>query len=133
MISLGAMYSIGLMVIGLEFSLLIGVIAGILSFVPFLGTAIGLAMASVAMITQADTLINLWKVFLVFGIGQFIEGNILTPKLVGEQLGLHPVIVIFSVLAGGHLFGFSGILLALPVAAVMWVLIKSLSEDPRTD
>ena len=133
MISLGAMYSIGLMVIGLEFSLLIGVIAGILSFVPFLGTAIGLVMASVAMITQVDTLIDLWKVFLVFGIGQFIEGNILTPKLVGEQLGLHPVIVIFSVLAGGHLFGFSGILLALPVAAVMWVLIKSLSEDPRTD
>ena len=130
MISLGVMYSVGLMVIGLEFSLLIGVIAGILSFVPFLGTAIGLAMASLAMITQADSLIELWKVFLVFGIGQFIEGNILTPKLVGEQLGLHPVIVIFAVLAGGHLFGFSGILLALPIAAVIWVLIKSLSEDP---
>ena len=133
MISLGAMYSLGLTLIGLEFSLLIGVIAGILSFVPFLGTAIGLAMASVAMITQADNFIDLWKVFLVFGIGQFIEGNILTPKLVGEQLGLHPVIVIFAVLAGGHLFGFSGILLALPVAAVIWVLIKSLMEDPSVD
>lgn len=129
MVSLGAMYSAGLMMIGLEFSLLIGVVAGILSFVPFLGTATGLLMASMAMISQADHLIELWKVFLVFGVGQFIEGNILTPKLVGEQLGLHPVIVIFAVLAGGHLFGFTGILVALPVAAVMLVVIKYIAED----
>ncbi len=132
MLSLGAMYCAGLLLIGLEFSLLIGVVAGILSFVPFLGTAIGLIMASMVMITQADHFLEVWKVFLVFGVGQFIEGNFLTPKLVGEQVGLHPVIVIFAVLAGGHLFGFSGILLALPVAAVMWVIIKNLADNTST-
>lgn len=129
MISLGAMYFVGLLIIGLQFSLLIGVISGILSFVPFLGTAIGLLMASMVMIAQADSILELWKVFAVFSVGQFIEGNFLTPKLVGDKINLHPVVVIFAVLTGGQLFGFMGILLALPVAAVAWVIIKNLAED----
>ncbi len=134
MISLGAMYFVGLLIIGLQFSLLIGVISGILSFVPFLGTATGLLMASTVMIAQADSILELWKVFAVFSVGQFIEGNFLTPKLVGDKINLHPVVVIFAVLAGGQLFGFMGILLALPVAAVAWVIIKNLAEDtPEVD
>ena len=134
MISLGAMYFVGLLIIGLQFSLLIGVISGILSFVPFLGTAIGLLMASMVMIAQADSILELWKVFAVFSVGQFIEGNFLTPKLVGDKINLHPVVVIFAVLTGGQLFGFMGILLALPVAAVAWVIIKNLAEDtPEVD
>lgn len=124
MICLGLMYSIGLLLIGTEYSLLIGVVSGVLSFVPFLGTAVGLFIASVVMIMQADQWLAVWKVFAVFSVGQFIEGNFLTPKLVGDQIDLHPVVVIFAVMAGGQLFGFIGVLLALPVAAVIWVITK---------
>ena len=124
MISLAVMYSTGLWLIGLEFGLLIGIIAGLLSVVPYLGTFTGLALAAIAIVVQTGQWQPLWMVGLVFGVGQFIEGNILTPKLVGDKIDLHPVVVIFVVLAGGQLFGFTGILLALPVAAVAWVIIK---------
>ncbi len=124
MASLAVMYSTGLWLIGLEFGLLIGVIAGLLSVVPYLGTVTGLVLAAIAMVVQTGEWQQLWLVGLVFGIGQFIEGNILTPKLVGDKIDLHPVVVIFVVLAGGQLFGLTGVLLALPVAAVAWVIIK---------
>jgi len=124
MASLAFMYSTGLWLIGLDFGLLIGVVAGLLSVVPFLGTIIGLVLATIAMIVQTGEWQPLWMVGVVFGIGQFIEGNILTPKLVGDKIDLHPVVVIFVVLAGGQLFGFTGVLLALPLAAVVWVIIK---------
>ncbi len=124
MASLAFMYSTGLWLIGLEFGLLIGVIAGLLSVVPFLGTVTGLILAAIAMVVQTGDWHQLWMVGVVFGVGQFIEGNILTPKLVGDKIDLHPVVVIFVVLAGGQLFGLTGILLALPVAAVAWVIIK---------
>lgn len=124
MMSLAFMYSTGLWLIGLEFGLLIGAIAGLLSVVPFLGTIIGLVLATIAMLVQTGQWQELWLVVLVFGVGQFIEGNILTPKLVGDKIDLHPVVVIFVVLAGGQLFGFTGVLLALPTAAVGWVIIK---------
>jgi len=129
MLCLGAMYSIGLMLIGLQFSLIIGVIAGLLSFVPYLGTAVGVLIASITFLMQTGDLIDLWLIFVVFGVGQFVEGNILTPKLVGDQIDLHPVVVIFAVLAGGQLFGFIGILLALPIAAVIWVVAKRIRKD----
>lgn len=124
MASLALMYSTGLWLIGLEFGLIIGVIAGLLSVVPYLGTITGLVLAAIAMVVQTGNWQDLWMVGLVFGVGQFIEGNILTPKLVGDKIDLHPVVVIFVVLAGGQLFGLTGILLALPVAAVAWVIIK---------
>lgn len=124
MASLAVMYSVGLWLIGLEFGLLIGVIAGLLSVVPYLGTITGLVLAAFAMVVQTGEWQPLWMVGIVFGVGQFIEGNILTPKLVGDNIDLHPVVVIFVVLAGGQLFGFTGILLALPVAAAVWVIIK---------
>jgi len=132
MLCLGVMYSVGLMLIGLQYGLIIGVIAGLLSFVPYLGTGVGMLIASITFFMQTGELIDLWLIAVVFGVGQFVEGNILTPKLVGDQIDLHPVVVIFAVLAGGQLFGFVGILLALPLAAVIWVVAKRLREDFKT-
>ncbi len=124
MLSLAIIYSIGLRIIGLEFSLLIGVFAGLLSFIPYMGLIVGILVAGAAILFQTHDITNLLWVFLVFGIAQMIEGMFLTPVLVGDRIGLHPVTVIFAVLAGGQLFGFFGILLALPVFAVIAVLLR---------
>ncbi|GHA01420.1 AI-2E family transporter [Arenicella chitinivorans] len=124
MTGLGTIYAFGLSIIGLQFSLLVGLVAGIMSFIPYLGTAVGVILAGVLFVAQYQDWVALWKVALVFGIGQLIEGYLLTPWLVGDRIGLHPVAVIFAVLAGGHLFGFVGVLLALPVSAVLAVLIR---------
>jgi predicted PurR-regulated permease PerM len=125
MLALGVIYSIGLSLVGVEFSLLIGLFAGLLSFIPYMGLIIGVLIAGVAVLFQTEgELINLLWVFLVFGLAQIIEGMFLTPVLVGDRIGLHPVAVIFAVLAGGQLFGFFGILLALPVFAVLAVLLR---------
>jgi predicted PurR-regulated permease PerM len=124
MLALGVIYSVGLRIIGLEFSLLIGLFAGLLSFIPYMGLIVGILIAGIAMLFQTHDVTNLLWVFLVFGIAQMIEGMFLTPVLVGDRIGLHPVTVIFAVLAGGQLFGFFGILLALPVFAVIAVLLR---------
>ncbi|HFC92992.1 MAG TPA: AI-2E family transporter [Leucothrix mucor] len=124
MLALGIIYSIGLSIVGVEFSLLIGLFAGLLSFIPYMGLIIGVLIAGVAVLFQTGELISLFWVFFVFGIAQMIEGMFLTPILVGDRIGLHPVAVIFAVLAGGQLFGFFGILLALPVFAVLAVLLR---------
>jgi len=124
MLALGVIYSIGMRIIGLEFSLLIGFSAGLLSFIPYMGLIVGILIAGIAMLFQTHDVTNLLWVFLVFGVAQMIEGMFLTPVLVGDRIGLHPVTVIFAVLAGGQLFGFFGILLALPVFAVIAVLLR---------
>ncbi|MDX1810511.1 MAG: AI-2E family transporter [Gammaproteobacteria bacterium] len=124
MMALGAIYSIGLWIVGLEFSLLIGMLAGLVSFVPYLGFIVGIGVASVAAIVQFHDVVHLFPLFLVFGVGQIAESFLLTPLMVGDKIGLHPVAVIFAVLAGGQLFGFFGILMALPVAAVIMVLLR---------
>ena len=129
MIALGIIYSIGLKIAGLELALLIGMIAGLVSFVPYLGFIVGIVTASVAMLLQTQDIMQLWPVFIVFGVGQALEGMLLTPLLVGDKIGLHPVAVIFSVLAGGQLFGFIGVLLALPVAAVIAVVLRHLHQQ----
>jgi predicted PurR-regulated permease PerM len=90
--------------------------------VPYLGVIVGVVAASIAMLFQTQDVMQLIPVAIVFGIGQMLEGMVLTPLLVGDRIGLHPVTVIFAVLAGGQLFGFMGILLALPVASVLVVL-----------
>ena len=131
MIALGVIYTIGLSLLGLEFASLIGMGAGLLSIVPYLGSIVGVLVAAVAVIFQFQDVFHLVMVFLVFGVGQSAEGMYLTPKLVGDQIGLHPVAVIFAVLAGGQLFGFLGILLALPVAAVLNVLVRHARERYR--
>ena len=127
--ALGIIYSVGLAIIGLEFSLLIGMLAGLVSFVPYLGLIVGILAASIAALLQFHSFLSLIPVLIVFGVGQLISDFFLTPALVGDRIGLHPVVVMFAVLAGGHLFGFFGILLALPVAAVIAVLLRHAHDE----
>lgn len=129
MLALAVVYSAGLMIIGLDLGLLIGMISGLVSFVPYLGFIVGIAAALVAALFQFQELMPLVYVAIVFGIGQMLEGMLLTPLLVGDRIGLHPVAVIFAVLAGGQLFGFVGVLLALPVAAVIAVVLRYLHAE----
>jgi predicted PurR-regulated permease PerM len=124
MLAQGIIYTIGLWIVGLEFALLIGMLAGLVSFVPYLGFIVGVTTAIIAAFMQFHDFSHLVYVFIVFGAGQATEGMVLSPWLVGERIGLHPVAVIFSVMAGGQLFGFFGVLLALPVAAVITVLLR---------
>jgi len=124
MLALGTIYSIGLWIAGLDLALLIGMVAGLVSFVPYLGFIVGIVLAAVASIMQFHDAVHLIPVVIVFAVGQAAEGMLLTPLLVGDKIGLHPVAVIFAVMAGGQLFGFVGILLALPVAAVIMVLLR---------
>ncbi len=128
MLALATIYSTGLWMVGLEFALLIGIIAGLVSFVPYLGFIVGAGLATVAAYLQFQELGILLAVVAVFGVGQLLESFVLTPKLVGDRIGLHPVAVIFAVMAGGQLFGFFGILLALPVAAVVMVVLRHVHE-----
>ena len=129
MLGQGIIYTLGLWIAGLEFALLIGLLAGLVSFVPYLGFVVGISAAIIAALVQFNDVLHLVYVLLVFGTGQAIEGMVLSPWLVGERIGLHPVAVIFAVLAGGTLFGFFGVLLALPVAAVVVVLLRHLHEQ----
>ncbi|MEL6200521.1 MAG: AI-2E family transporter [Pseudomonadota bacterium] len=126
MFGLAVMYSGGLMLIGLKFALAIGVVAGLVSFVPYLGFIFGIGLASLTAINSPDGggLLQLGLVVVVFSVAQFIEGSVLTPKLVGDRIGLHPVLVIFAVMAFGLLFGFFGVLLALPAAAAIAVFVR---------
>lgn len=128
MLALGCIYSIGLWLTGLDLALLIGVLAGLISFVPYLGAIVGIVAASIAALVQFHDLFNLVWVALVFIVGQSLEGMVLTPTLVGDKIGLHPVAVIFAIMAGGQLFGFLGILLALPAASVIMVLLRHAHE-----
>jgi predicted PurR-regulated permease PerM len=129
MLALGLIYSIGLWAIGLELAFIIGLAAGLLSVVPYLGTIVGLGAAVIAGLFQFQDPLHIVLILAVFGAGQALEGMVLTPKLVGDRVGLHPVAVIFSVLAGGQLFGFLGILLALPVASALNVLVRHAQES----
>ncbi len=124
MLALGVIYSIGLMIIGLDLSLLIGMGAGIVSFIPYLGAITGMVVGAITAFVQFGDPTYVVYVLIVFGVGQLLEGMVLTPWLVGDKIGLHPVAVIFAVLAGGQLFGFVGILLGLPIAAVVMVLLR---------
>ena len=124
MVGLGSIYAIGLWIVGLDLALLIGMGAGLVSFVSYLGSILGLAAALLVALFQFQDIIHIVFVLMVFGVGQSIEGMVLTPLLVGDKVGLHPVAVIFAVLAGGQLFGFLGILLALPTASVIMVLLR---------
>ncbi len=128
MLCLGTVYTLGLWLVGVDFALLIGMAAGVVSFVPYLGFIVGIVLASVAAYLQFHEWTPLLGVAAVFGVGQLLEGIVLTPWLVGDKIGMHPVAVIFAVLAGGQLFGFVGILLALPVAAVIMVLLRYAHE-----
>jgi len=126
MFLLGCAYAMGLMAIGVDLAVLIGMVAGLASIVPYLGFAVGLTVALIAGVFQFQEVMPLVWIAVVFGVGQLLEGMVLTPLLVGDRIGLHPVAVIFAVLAGGQLFGFVGVLLALPAAAVVMVFVRYL-------
>lgn len=125
---LGTIYALGLWLVGLEIALTIGMLAGFASLVPYLGFMVGLAVATIAALFQFQELMPLVYVLIVFLVGQLVEGMILTPWLMGDRIGLHPVAIIFAVLAGGQLFGFVGVLLALPMAAVIMVFLRHIHE-----
>lgn len=117
-------YSLGLWLAGLDMALSVGLIAGLLSFIPYFGFALAVIMALLLAMLQFTSFAQVVPVLLVFGLGQLIESFILTPLMVGERVGLHPVLVILSLLAGGQLFGFAGVLLALPVGAAIVVGLR---------
>jgi len=122
-------YVTGLWMVGLEFALPIGIIAGVLVFVPYLGLGIGLVLATLAALIQFQDWSALLQVWLIFGIAQLLESMVITPWLVGNRIGLHPVIVIFALLAFGQLFGFVGLLLALPASAVLLVWLRHVRKQ----
>lgn len=124
MVGLAIIYSTGLWLIGLQVAIFVGLLAGLLSIVPYLGFIIGILVASIAMFLETHTFIHVLYVWGIFAVGQMCESMVLTPLLVGNKIGLHPVAVIFAILAGGILFGFLGVLLALPVAAIILVVLK---------
>lgn len=131
MLALGLCYTTGLILMGLELALLIGMLAGLASIVPYLGLVLGVGAASVAALLQFGDWHPLIGVAAVFVSAQLLEGMYLTPKLVGDRIGLHPVAVIFAVMAGGQLFGFTGVLLGLPASAVIMVLLRHLHDRYR--
>jgi predicted PurR-regulated permease PerM len=122
---LGSFYAVSLSLVGLNFGLLIGLISGLISFIPYVGSMTGLVL-SLAVATAQFWPEWTWIVVVlgIFMVGQFIEGNVLAPKLVGESVGLHPVWLIFAIFAFGYLFGFVGLLLAVPLAAAVAVLLR---------
>ena len=124
MLALAAIYTSGLWLVGLDLAFVMGMAAGVVSFVPYMGVIVGLSAAVVAAFLQFHDVFHLLAVATVFGVGQLLEGMVLSPLLVGDRIGLHPVAVIFAVMAGGQLFGFFGVLVALPVAAVVVVLLR---------
>ncbi len=121
---LGSFYAVGLTFIGLDLGMLVGFIAGIISFIPYVGSIVGFITAMAIAFAQFDTWVPIAQVVGVFVVGQFLEGNFLTPKLVGDSIGLHPVWVMFALLAGGVLLGFLGLMIAVPLAAVIGVLVR---------
>ena len=129
MVALAVMYSTGLMIVGLDLALIIGILAGLASIIPYMGFIIGIGAALLAAVFQFQEWLPILAVVAVFGVGQMIESMVLTPLLVGDKIGLHPVAVIFALMAGGQLFGFVGMLIALPVAAVIMVILRHLHDD----
>jgi predicted PurR-regulated permease PerM len=129
MLILSVFYAAGLWLAGLEPGIAVGVIAGLVSFVPYLGVIVGLGLGVAAVLVQGADPVLLFWVLAVFAAGQLLESLVLTPRIVGDRIGLHPVAVIFAVLAGGQLFGFFGVLLALPMAAVLAVGVRHARMD----
>ncbi len=128
MLLLASYYSVGLAVAGFDVALPVGLLTGLLVFIPYIGFGLGLLLAILAAILQFDSAYGLIAVAIVYGLGQFIESFYLTPRLVGERIGLHPLAVIFALLAFGQLFGFVGVLLALPASAILLVVFGRLRQ-----
>lgn len=129
---LGLFYGISLTITGLEFGFLIGFATGLASFIPYIGMLIGVVVGLVVAFFQyGPDLASLGMIFAIFAIGQIVEGNFITPRLIGEKVGLHPMWIIFGLFTGGALMGFVGVLIAVPVTAIVGVLIRFTLEDYR--
>jgi|ERR1022692_564857 predicted PurR-regulated permease PerM len=122
-------YAVGLTLAGLQFALPIGILTGLLVFIPYVGFGLGLILGVLAALLQWNGLPGFAAVLAVYGVGQLLEGYVLIPWLVGDRIGLHPVVVIFALLAFGQLFGFAGVLLALPVSAALLVGLRHLRAE----
>ncbi len=129
MLCMGVFYTIGLWLAGLDYALSVGMFAGLVTFVPYLGVITGVVLATMTGLLQFQEVTQLGWVWAVFIAGNLLEGYVLVPSLVGERIGLHPVAVIFALLAFGSLFGFFGVLLALPVSAALLVWARHLRRD----
>jgi predicted PurR-regulated permease PerM len=123
---LAVFYSVGLALFGFDLALPVGVFTGLAIFIPYLGFGLGLVLALLAGVLQFSSFYGLLAVAIVYGIGQVVESLYLTPRLVGERIGMNPLMVIFALLAFGQLFGFVGVLIALPVSAVLVVAVRRL-------
>jgi predicted PurR-regulated permease PerM len=132
MIILAIYYSTGLAIAGFDIALPVGILTGVFIFIPYVGFGFGLILALIAAVLQFEGLYGLIAVGIIYGIGQVIESFLLTPYLVGERIGLHPLVVIFALLAFGQLFGFFGILLALPASAITSVIVKHVYQNYLT-
>lgn len=126
---LGTFYAVGLYLAGLDLGVLVGFIAGIISFIPYVGTITGFIVSMAIAFAQFSDPVQILQVAGVFAVGQFLEGNFLTPKLVGDSVGLHPVWIMFALLSGGVLLGFLGLMIAVPVAAIIGVLLRHAIEN----
>lgn len=125
-LGLGTFYAVALSIAGLEFAVVVGLGTGLISFVPYFGMLVGLCASVGLALAQFDSWEPVAVVAGIFAVGQIVEGNFVTPKLVGDRVGLHPVWMIFALLAGGALFGFLGVMLAVPAAATIGVLVRFL-------
>ena len=132
MLVMAAFYAIGLALFGLDLALPIGIFTGLAMFIPYLGFGIGLLLAIFAGLLQFASIKALVMVAVVYGIGQVVESLYLTPRLVGERIGLHPLAVIFALLAFGQVFGFVGVLIALPLSAVLLVALRRIKQRYMT-
>ncbi len=126
MLLMSVFYVFALWLVGVEFALPIGMVSGLLVFIPYVGMIVGVALATVVALSQFELWTDVIWVWVVFGVGQMLEGMVVTPRLVGERIGLHPLAVVFALLAFGQLFGFVGLLIALPLAAVLLVGLRHL-------
>jgi len=131
MLILGIFYAAALLAAGLKYAVIIGILCGFLIIIPYLGATIGGTLATGIAFLQFDDLKQVAMVVAIFVVGQMLEGYVLTPRLVGRKVGLHPVWIIFGMLAGASLFGFVGILIAVPVTAVIGVLVRFAIEQYR--
>jgi predicted PurR-regulated permease PerM len=129
MLGMSIFYTLGLWLAGLDYALSVGMIAGLVTFVPYLGVIIGVALATLTGLLQFNEFTPLLWVWAVFGIGNLLEGYVLVPRIVGDRIGLHPLAVIFALLAFGQLFGFFGVLLALPASAALLVWLRHVRQN----
>lgn len=122
---MGSLYSVGFLIIGIDLAFVLGILAGILWLIPYMGTLFALVSGCLMALGQYGDLLHLVYVLILAGLIQVLEGYILTPRIVGQAIGLHPVVYILAIIIGANLFGFVGVLVAIPVAAILKVLLKS--------